>query len=310
MLIVENLSKVFTLGRRTLTALRNVSFSILPQETLGIVGESGCGKTTLGRTLLRLYEPTSGRILFQGKDITREKNLKEVRRHMQMIFQDPSASLNPRMNIEEILKEPLEIHQIGNIESRRKRALELLDLVHLPQTSLNRFPHEFSGGQRQRIGIARALALNPEFIVCDEPISALDVSIQAQIANLLLDLQKELGLTYLFIGHDLAMIRAISTHVAVMYHGEIVEIGPTQEVYTNPRHPYTQLLLASIPLHDPYLERQRPKVFLQGEPPSPFELLQGCPFQSRCPKAQLLCKEKRPPLLGMPHQAACFFEKL
>ena len=309
MLIVENLCKDFKVGKKTLRALHNVSLHIRPKETLGLVGESGSGKTTFGRTLLRLYEPTNGRIFFDGQEITKLKDLTHLRRRMQMIFQDPYASLNPRMTIEEILKEPLQIHHIGSSESQQKRAQELLDLVHLPQAALNRFPHEFSGGQRQRIGIARALALKPDFIICDEPISALDVSIQAQIANLLLDLQRDLGLTTLFIAHDLAMVRSFCTHIAVMYLGEIVEIGPIEEVYAHPKHPYTQLLLASVPLHDPLLEKSRPKVLLQGEPPSPFETSRGCPFASRCPKAEKICLQQKPLLSGKTHQTACLLHR-
>ncbi len=308
---VEKLTKSFLVNRRQLTAVRDLSFSIDPGQTLGLVGESGCGKTTLGRLLLRLYEPNSGSILFRGQDITRfsDQKMKIVRRHMQMIFQDPYASLNPRMTVESIISEPLIVHAVGSSEEQKKQVVELLDLVNLPKNCLGRFPHEFSGGQRQRIGIARALALHPELIICDEPISALDVSIQAQIANLLLSLQKELKLTYLFIAHDLAMVKVLARRVAVMYLGEFVEIGPVEELYTHPRHPYTQILLDSIPLHDPIRERTRTQPVLHGEPPSPLNPPQGCPFCTRCPKAQSICFQQKPSLkeVGKEHQAACFY---
>jgi oligopeptide/dipeptide ABC transporter ATP-binding protein len=308
---VNQLSKSFSVNRRSINAVRNLSFSIEPGQTLGLVGESGCGKSTLGRLLLRLYEPTSGTILFRGQDITHysDNMMKEVRRHMQMIFQDPFASLNPRMTVEGIISEPLIVHSINNPGEQKKLVADLLDLVNLPKNCLGRFPHEFSGGQRQRIGIARALALHPELIVCDEPISSLDVSIQAQIANLLLSLQKELHLTYLFIAHDLAMVKVLSNRVAVMYLGEFVEIGPVSELYAHPRHPYTQILLSSIPLHDPVRERTRTQTILHGEPPSLMNSPQGCPFCSRCPQAQPICLKQKPSLkeVGPSHLAACLF---
>ena len=309
----EHIVKTFTVNRKSLIALRKVNFSIFPGQTLGLVGESGCGKSTLGRTLLRLYEPTEGRILFRGQDITHlpRAHLKDVRRHMQMIFQDPFASLNPRMTVGDIISEPLDVHKIGTPAERTKQVAELLDLVNLPKNCTGRFPHEFSGGQRQRIGIARALALHPEFVICDEPISALDISIQAQIANLLLALQKELNLTYLFIAHDLAMVKVLSSQVAVMYLGEFVEMGPVEAIYANPRHPYTQILLASIPLHDPIQEKKRTQIFLNGEPPSPLDPPKGCSFCTRCPQAKPICFEQKPILkdVGEKHQAACFFSK-
>ncbi|MBF8264015.1 MAG: ykfD [Parachlamydiales bacterium] len=305
----DRIVKTFALKNCRLTAIRNVSFSIYPGQTLGLVGESGCGKSTLARTLLRLYDPTSGSIIFRGQDITHlgPQKMKAVRRQMQMIFQDPFASLNPRMTVQDIIAEPLQVHRIGNKEEQNKRLAHLLDLVNLPSTCGGRFPHEFSGGQRQRIGIARALALNPEFIVCDEPISALDVSIQAQIANLLLALQKNLNLTYLFIAHDLAMVKVLATHVAVMYLGEFIEIGPVQEIFSHPCHPYTQILLASIPLHDPIQESRRTQIFLQGEPPSPTHPPKGCSFCHRCPRAMPVCFQEKPILItvGKEHQAAC-----
>ncbi len=304
----EKLSKTFTVGKRSLTALKPTSFSIYPGQTLGIVGESGCGKSTLGRTLLRLYEPSAGKIFFHGQDLTKLSlsQMKPMRRHLQMIFQDPFSSLNPRMTVRDIIGEPLVIHEPG--QNHQKRIQELLDLVNLPQNAAGRFPHEFSGGQRQRIGIARALALSPEFIVCDEPISALDVSIQAQIANLLLKLQKELNLTYLFIAHDLSMVKVLASRIAVMYHGEFVETGPAEELFSNPRHPYTKMLIASIPLHNPAEEKKRTQVFLKGEPPSPFDPPKGCAFSSRCPMAKAICFQQKPELRenAPGHHSACF----
>ena len=309
----EHLTKTFLIRRRTLTALKDINLTIYPGQTLGLVGESGCGKSTLGRTLMRLYDPTSGRILFRGQDITHleRSKMKEVRRHMQMIFQDPFASLNPRMTVGDIIAEPLVVHHIGTSSDHARLVAELLNLVHLSKQCVGRFPHEFSGGQRQRIGIARALALHPELIVCDEPISALDISIQAQIANLLLNLQKELQLTYLFIAHDLAMVKALSTQIAVMVLGEFVETGPVDEIYAHPQHPYTQILLSSIPLHDPIQEKKRTQIFLHGEPPSPLDSPKGCPFSTRCPKAQSICFEQKPLLkeVGPGHLAACFYSQ-
>ena len=271
---------------------------------MGLVGESGCGKSTLARLLMRLEKPTSGQIYFEGNEISTSKD-RSLCKVMQMIFQDPYASLNPRMTVKDLISEPLVIHKIpiGNTVS------ELLDKVGLPQNAQYRFPHEFSGGQRQRIGIARALALKPKFLVCDEPISALDVSIQAQIVDLLQSLQKELNLTYLFIAHDLARVRYISDRIAVMYLGKIVEIADTDTLFTNPKHPYTQLLLASISIPDPVLERNRPRPVQIPEPSTLLPQVSGCPFASRCPKATPLCRETMPPLnqIGADHSLACHF---
>ncbi len=276
-------------------AVSDVSFDIIRGETLGLVGESGCGKSTLGRCLLRLIEPSSGQILFKGKDITQlgAKELRKLRRNMQIIFQDPYASLNPRMTIEEIVGEPLEIHKMFRTKAEsRKRIFELLDLCGLRRESISRFPHEFSGGQRQRVCIARALAVNPEFIVCDEPVSALDVSIQAQIINLMQDLQKELKLTYLFIAHDLKVVEHISNRVAVMYLGKIVEMAKAEELYANPQHPYTKALLSAIPIPDPEMKKER--IILRGDVPSPISPPTGCYFHPRCPSAKEICQKEYP----------------
>lgn len=319
LLSVRNLVKQFPVkggffGREvaSVKAVQNVSFDIYKGETLGLVGESGCGKSTLGRSILRLIEPTSGEIFFKGKDITKIDNseMRKLRRNMQIIFQDPYASLNPRMTIEEILGEPLEIHQLANSkEEKLKRIYELFDLVGLRKESLTRYPHEFSGGQRQRICIARALAVQPEFIVCDEPVSALDVSIQAQIVNLLQDLQKELKLTYLFIAHDLKVVEHISNRVAVMYLGKVAEIAEGDDLYASPKHPYTKALLSAIPVPDPTHKRDR--VILQGDVPSPLNPPSGCYFNPRCPVVQDKCKVDHPELLkvgtGDVHMAACHY---
>jgi oligopeptide/dipeptide ABC transporter ATP-binding protein len=300
MIEVKNLSKKFVKGKQILTAVEEVSFSIEPGEILGLVGESGCGKSTLGRMLVRLESPSSGQILFDGQEITHSKDRK-LCRSLQMIFQDPYASLNPRMTVGDLIGEPLLIHKLP------MRVDELLTLVGLPTSAKYRFPHEFSGGQRQRIGIARALALSPRFLVCDEPISALDVSIQAQIVTLLQRLQKELSLTYLFIAHDLAMVRYISTRIAVMYLGSFVETASADTLFQNPLHPYTQLLIASIPLPDPALEKKRVRPLIIGEPPSPFAKRQGCPFRARCPHAMPLCHLETPALkqVAPGHSVAC-----
>jgi peptide/nickel transport system ATP-binding protein/oligopeptide transport system ATP-binding protein len=306
---VRNLKKYFQKSKATLKAVDDLSFDIYPGETLGLVGESGCGKSTTGRALLRLEEATAGQILFEQKNILHfsAKELLQFRKEVQIIFQDPYASLNPRMTACDIIAEPLDIHSLASGAARQERVSELLDLVGLSRSSLERFPHEFSGGQRQRIGIARALAMRPRFIVCDEPISALDVSVQAQIVNLLKSLQKEMGLTYLFIAHDLAMVKYLSTRVAVMYLGHIVELAPTQELYARPLHPYTQALLSAIPIPDPTIERSRSRIVLKGDVPSPLHPPTGCPFSSRCPHAQPLCHEKRPAWreISPGHFAAC-----
>ena len=319
LLSVRNLVKQFPVkggffGREvaSVKAVQNVSFDIYKGETLGLVGESGCGKSTLGRSILRLIEPTSGEIFFKGQDITKigQAEMRKLRRNMQIIFQDPYASLNPRMTIEEILGEPLEIHKLTNSkEEKLKRIYELFDLVGLRKESLTRYPHEFSGGQRQRICIARALAVQPEFIVCDEPVSALDVSIQAQIINLMQDLQKELKLTYLFIAHDLKVVEHISNRVAVMYLGKVAEIAEGDDLYSHPKHPYTKALLSAIPVPDPTHKRDR--VILKGDVPSPMNPPSGCYFNPRCPVVQDKCRVDHPELLkvsnGDVHMAACHY---
>lgn len=277
-------------------AVDNITFDICRGETLGLVGESGCGKTTAGRTILQLYRPTDGHVLFENIDLTqlKGKELRDLRKRMQMIFQDPFASLNPRWTISRIIAEPLKVHKINNGQSNNERVGELLDLVRLNSLYLNRYPHEFSGGQRQRIGIARALASSPEFIVCDEPISALDVSIQAQIVNLLEDLQEQFGLTYLFIAHDLSMVRHICDRVAVMYLGVIVELADRDELYTHPQHPYTNALLSAVPIPDPRVTRARQRTILEGDPPSPSDPPQGCRFHPRCPIRKQICSQVEP----------------
>ena len=267
-------------------AVDGISFDILKGETLGLVGESGCGKSTTGRAILQLYKPTDGEVIYNGTDLTKLKSedMRAMRREMQMIFQDPYASLNPRMTVGNIVGEPLEVHNIGNKAERLERVRELLAVVGLNPYFINRYPHEFSGGQRQRIGVARALAVNPSFIVCDEPISALDVSIQAQVINLLEDLQDQLGLTYLFIAHDLSVVRHISDRIAVMYLGKIMELADREELYRNPMHPYTQALLSAVPIPDPVIEEKRKRIILEGDVPSPVNPPMGCNFSTRCPK--------------------------
>ncbi len=309
LIAVKNLKKAFATKQREVHAINDISFEIYPGETLGLVGESGCGKSTTGRCLLRLEEPTSGELIFENQNLLTysRSELHLFRRQAQIIFQDPYASLNPRMTAADIVAEPLIIHRVASEREIVSRVHELFELVGLSGNFLGRFPHEFSGGQRQRIGIARALALNPRFIVCDEPISALDVSVQAQIVNLLKALQREMGLTYLFIAHDLAMVKYISDRVAVMYLGQIVEIAPSEALYHTPLHPYTQALLSAISIPDPKLERSRTRLFLKGEPPSSLHPPQGCPFVSRCPFAKEICHTVRPALkLIQPgHFAAC-----
>lgn len=277
-------------------AVDDVSFDIYHGETLGLVGESGCGKTTTGRTLIQLYKPTDGQVLFEGEDLSgmHGKDLRSLRKRMQMIFQDPYASLNPRWTISRIIGEPLRVHRIDGGKPNLERVENLLETVKLNANYMNRYPHEFSGGQRQRIGIARALASDPSFIVCDEPISALDVSIQAQIVNLLEDLQDQLGLTYLFIAHDLSMVRHICNRVAVMYLGVIVELAGRDELYDHPLHPYTQALLSAVPVPDPRATRARRRIILEGDPPSPANPPEGCRFHPRCPIAVDRCRSEQP----------------
>ena len=291
-------------------AVDGITFDILRGETLGLVGESGCGKSTTGRAMLQLYRPTAGEVYFEDQSLTEIKGekLRRMRRRMQMIFQDPYASLNPRMTVGDIIGEPMLVHNILKGKERRDRVQELLRVVGLNPYFVNRYPHEFSGGQRQRIGVARALAVNPDFIICDELISALDVSIQAQIINLLEDLQDEFSLTYLFIAHDLSVVRHISDRIAVMYLGKLVELTDRQELYENPLHPYTQALLSAVPIPDPVVEEQRRRVILEGDVPSPANPPVGCNFCTRCPVVMDICKEQQPEWkdAGEGHWVACF----
>lgn len=295
---VENLTKNFIVGRKDiLQAVTDVSFYINKGETFGLVGESGCGKSTIGRTIMGLYEKTSGDVIFDGKNVheLNKKEKFEFYRRIQMIFQDPYASLNPRSTVKEVISEPMEIHKLyKNKQKQMNRIYELLEEVGLNRDHANRYPHEFSGGQRQRIGIARALALDPEFIIADEPISALDVSVQAQVVNLLKDLQKEKDLTFLFIAHDLSMVKQISDRIGVMYLGNIVELTDSDELYENPLHPYTQALLSAIPIPDPDIEEARKRIILEGELPSPINPPSGCVFRTRCPAAMEICSLKKP----------------
>lgn len=315
LLQVDNLVKHFSITKGILfsrqigavKAVDDVSFTISPGETLGLVGESGCGKSTVGRVILGLTKATSGSVFFEGKDIyaLSKRELRELRKDMQIIFQDPYASLNPRIPIREIIAEPLQIHKIVESKELDQRIDHLLEVVGLDSSFKRRFPHEFSGGQRQRIGIARALAVDPKFIVCDEPVSALDVSIQAQVVNLLQDLQEEFGLTYLFIAHDLSVIKHISNRVAVMYLGKIVEMADKDRLYNNPRHPYTQALLSAIPVPNPEVRPNR--IILHGDVPSPINPPSGCRFHTRCPHVMQICKELEPEMedKGNRHYAAC-----
>jgi len=301
---VEHLTKHFPITRGLIfqrqigavQAVDDLNFEIFQGETFGLVGESGCGKSTTGRAILQLHKPTSGKVYYQDTELTMAsaQTMQRMRRNMQIIFQDPYASLNPRLTVGSIIAEPLEVHNIGTPAERRERVQELLRLVGLNPYFVNRYPHEFSGGQRQRIGVARALALEPKFIVCDEPISALDVSIQAQVVNLLEQLQDELGLTYLFIAHDLSMVRHISDRVSVMYLGKMVELANRAELYENPLHPYTQALLSAVPIPDPVKESKRKRIILEGDVPSPIKPPSGCRFHPRCPIAGEICSQAAP----------------
>jgi oligopeptide transport system ATP-binding protein len=292
-------------------AVDGVSFDVKQGETLGLVGESGCGKSTTGRTILQLYKPTAGTVIFDGTDLVKLKGeqLRQMRRKMQMIFQDPYASLNPRMTVAQLVGEPLMVHNVATGAEIQERVEHLLELVNLNPAFASRYPHEFSGGQRQRIGVARALALQPSFIICDEPISALDVSIQAQVVNLLEELQEQFNLTYLFIAHDLSMVKHISDRVAVMYLGVIVELASRDELYSKPLHPYTQALLSAVPIPDPVADAKRKRVILQGDVPSPANPPSGCRFRTRCPIAEAVCAESRPEFreIRPGHFVACFF---
>ena len=313
---VQNLKKyfpesggLFLRAGKDVKAVDDVSFDIYEQETLGLVGETGCGKTTVGRTMLHLYQPTAGKIIFNDIDISTlgERELRFIRSKMQMIFQDPYASLNPRMTVGSIIGAPLDVHTVQSRKDKRERVQELLDIVGLNPDFVNRYPHEFSGGQRQRIGIARALALNPDFVVCDEPISSLDVSIQAQVVNLLEELQKKLGLTYLFIAHDLSMVRHISDRMAVMYLGKIVELADRDEIFMNSLHPYTQALMSAVPVPDPDLAENKERIILEGDIPNPANPPKGCNFNTRCPIAKEICFQEEPQYKEVKknHWAAC-----
>ena len=309
---VKNLKQYFRVGGSILKPLQvkavdDVSFHIDKGETLGLVGESGCGKTTTGRSLLRLYEPTGGQIFYDGVDIT-HVNMKPYRRKMQIVFQDPYASLNPRMTVGDIVGEPLDIHKLAaNKDERRDKIIRMLEHVGLNSEHANRYPHEFSGGQRQRVGIARALAVDPEFIVCDEPISALDVSIQAQVINMFEQLQDEMGLTYLFIAHDLSVVKHISNRIGVMYLGKLVELADNNELTFHNRHPYTRSLISAIPVPDPQINRERRRIILQGDVPSPLHPPSGCNFRTRSPYATKICEEQEPEFkeIGPGHYCAC-----
>jgi oligopeptide transport system ATP-binding protein len=318
LLHVENLVMHFPIYRGVIRrqigavhAIDGISFDVRRGETLGLVGESGCGKTTTGRTILQLYKPTSGQVYYNGIDLValKREEMRHMRREMQMIFQDPYASLNPRMTVKDIIAEPLVAHNAASGKEIQERVEQLLELVKMNPSFANRYPHEFSGGQRQRIGVARALALQPSFIVCDEPISALDVSIQAQVINLLEELQERLNLTYLFIAHDLSVVRHISSRVAVMYLGIFVELASRNDLYIKPLHPYTRALLSAVPIPDPVADAQRQRVILEGDVPSPVNPPSGCRFRTRCPIAEAFCAEKTPDFheIKPGHFVACHF---
>ena len=309
---VEHLKQYFQVRsgfkNMTLKAVDDVSFCIKPGETLGLVGESGCGKTTVGRSLLHLYDPTGGTVRFEGEEVTK-KNIQRMRAKMQMVFQDPYSSLDPRMTAEDIIGEPLDVHHVcANRKGRRDKVISLMELVGLNSEHATRYAHEFSGGQRQRIGIARALAVDPKFIVCDEPVSALDVSIQAQVINMFEDLQNQLGVAYLFIAHDLLVVQHISNRIAVMYLGHVVELADANELMSDPKHPYTQSLLSAVPIPDPRTARKKNRIVLEGDVPSPLNMPSGCPFRTRCRYATEQCAMERPELTdrGGGHMVACW----
>ena len=309
---VEHLKQYFQVRsgfkNMTLKAVDDVSFCIKPGETLGLVGESGCGKTTVGRSLLHLYDPTGGTVRFEGEEVTK-KNIQRMRAKMQMVFQDPYSSLDPRMTAEDIIGEPIDVHHLcANRKERREKVISLMELVGLNSEHATRYAHEFSGGQRQRIGIARALAVDPKFIVCDEPVSALDVSIQAQVINMFEDLQNQLGVAYLFIAHDLLVVQHISNRIAVMYLGHVVELADANELMSDPKHPYTQSLLSAVPIPDPKTARKKNRIVLEGDVPSPLNMPSGCPFRTRCRYATEQCAMERPELTdrGGGHMVACW----
>ena len=309
---VEHLKQYFQVRsgfkNMTLKAVDDVSFCIKPGETLGLVGESGCGKTTVGRSLLHLYNPTGGTVRFEGEEVTK-KNIQRMRAKMQMVFQDPYSSLDPRMTAEDIIGEPIDVHHLcANRKERREKVISLMELVGLNSEHATRYAHEFSGGQRQRIGIARALAVDPQFIVCDEPVSALDVSIQAQVINMFEDLQNQLGVAYLFIAHDLLVVQHISNRIAVMYLGHVVELADANELMSDPKHPYTQSLLSAVPIPDPKTARKKNRIVLEGDVPSPLNMPSGCPFRTRCRYATEQCAMERPELTdrGGGHMVACW----